>query len=140
MNTFNTDSQIAVRMRRVGDPERIHVLPRHFGRIMLLVENSVYFWAGRLSSDYRGGFWTFYEFGRGGFYMAPDSESFRVEVEGNGFEGTLSGDAFGITCCLFAFSHLSFAVDHEALGRHYALLREFACEHAEARLIAQAID
>lgn len=140
MNTLDTNSQIAVRMRRVDDPDRIRVLPRHFGRIMLLVENSVYFWAGKLSSDYRGGFWTFYEFGRGGFYMAPDSESFRVQVEGNGFEGTLSGDAFGITCCLFAFSHLSFAVDHEALGRHYLLLREFACEHAEAGRIAQAID
>lgn len=118
----------------------MNILPRHFGRIMLLVENAVYFWAGKLSQDYRGGFWDFYEFDDGGFYMAPQADRFRVAVDTNGYEGEMSADAFGITCCLFAFSHLSFQIDDDALSRHYGHLYEFALEHAESREIFGATD
>jgi hypothetical protein len=63
-----------------------------------------------------------------------------VQVEGNGFEGTLSEDAFGMVCCLFAFSYLSFQIDDETLGKHYALLYELMLDHPQAGPIAAAID
>jgi hypothetical protein len=64
------------------------------------LEPTVYGWAARLSPDYRGGYWHFYRLANGGFYLAPASDQdFRVSSP-NGFTGTLTPDAFGITCCL----------------------------------------
>lgn len=75
--------------------------------------------------------------------MAPDSaESFSFISE-NGHEGQVSTDAFGIICCLYAYSHLSFS-DNAELSKlcsgHYHSLREFALEHGEAMAISRAID
>ena len=95
-----------------------------------------------LSRDYRGGFWKFCALSNGGFYMAPDSESiFNVSCQ-NGFEGSLSGDAFGIAVCLYAYSNLSFSGDAfaEKCTEHFHLLREYMLDHAEARAILAAID
>ena len=72
--------------------------------------------------------------------MAPEGDRFPVEVEGNGYEGVMSADAFGMVCCLLAFSNLSFEVGDEILARHYHLLREFSLEHQEAPEISGAID
>lgn len=74
--------------------------------------------------------------------MFPDSgELFRVSCE-NGFEGELSAEAFGIVCCLYAYSHLSFGdgAFAETCAEHYHLLREWMLEHAETGVILQAID
>jgi hypothetical protein len=59
----------------------------------------------------------------------------------NGFEGSLSADAAGITVCLFTFSHLSFQQPSEdVFSRHFYALREFALDHKEAGSIFAAID
>ena len=108
----------------------------------LHVEPTVYAFADRLSSDYRGGYWAFYRLSNGGFYMAPDEDRmFRVTCE-NGFEGHLSAGALGITACLYAYSHLSFSdmLIADAFAQHYHWLREFALDHAEAGAIIAAID
>lgn len=127
--------------RPVPCDERPQILPRHFGRYMMSVENAIYSFMRKLCPAYNGGYWHFYELSNAGFYMAPDSENrFDVYVDGNGFDGTLSADAAGITACLFAFSHLSFAIDHDTIPRHYHWLRDFAMDHAEARYILAAID
>jgi len=82
-----------------------------------------------------------YELSNGGFYMAPNVGPVKFSVHSNGFEGTLSADAAGITVCLFAFSHLSFRLPTlEVLSRHFYALREFAMDHKEAQLIFSAID
>jgi hypothetical protein len=70
-------------------------------------------------------------------------EVFRARC-GNGYEGELSADAFGIACCLYAYSHLSFAGPDalaEECARQYHLLREWMLSgHAEARAILAATD
>jgi hypothetical protein len=82
-----------------------------------------------------------FELSNGGFYMAPNSGPYKFGVYSNGFEGTLSGDAAGITVCLFTFSHLSFQQPTEdVFSRHFYALREFAMDHKEARSIFAAID
>lgn len=63
-----------------------------------------------------------------------------VRVATNGSETEMSADAAGITACLFAFSHLSFHIEHESIAGHFHQLREFALEHPEASTIVDAID
>ena len=106
------------------------------------VEPAIFDIAGQLSADYTGGLWEFYALSNGGFYMAPKTdEPFDVRGE-NGFEGRLSACAFGITVCLYAFSHLSFGGDRlaEICAEQYHLLREHMLDHREAQSILAAID
>ena len=73
--------------------------------------------------------------------MAPAHDTpYNVSVDTNGFEGSMSADAAGITACLFALSHLSFQIQHESIAEHYHQLRDFALDHAEASAILAAID
>ena len=106
-------------------------------------EPAAYRIAGMIAPEYSGGYWDFYALSNGGFYMAPDSDqSFQVICE-NGFEGKLSGDALGITVCLYAYSHLSFSDNQELAeicANQYHWLREYMFEHNEARGILGAVD
>jgi hypothetical protein len=75
-----------------------------------------------------------------GFYMAPNSdEVFHVTCD-NMFKGDLSGDALGITACLYAYSNLSFGHGGFAqeCARHYHLLREYMMDHPEVKAILGA--
>lgn len=140
MNTSDSSLQ-AIEAHEVPDEERIHILPKHFGRHMLSVEYAIYTFMGELAAAYGGAFWKFIELSNGGFYMAPLGQAtFDIRVEGNGFEGVMSGDAAGITACLFAFSHLSFQIPDDRIANHFHQLRDFALEHAEASSILAAID
>ena len=127
----------------IPESERMAFVDKLFGlHFPMRLEPTIYDMAGRLASEYRGGYWEFYALSNGGFYMAPRSTTvFDVSSE-NGFEGTLSADALGIAACLYAFSTLSFGEDDFAqiCGRHYHLLREYMFEHAEAKSILAAID
>jgi hypothetical protein len=64
-------------------------------------------------------------------------------VHGNGYEGEVSADAFGIIVTLFVYGALAW-VGNEALrekfSNHYHQLRDFAIRHAEASAILSAID
>jgi len=126
----------------VSDAERLNFLPRHFGRHMLVVERRVYFWMSTLSSEYRGGLWTYMNLDNGGAYMAPtSSENFQLAVHSNDFVGAMSADATGITVTLFALSSLAFDNPKvEVLSTRFHQLRDFASQHAERRVIFQAID
>ena len=135
----NTESS-RIEAARVPEEERMNTLPHHFGRYHLTLEDAVYRWLGELSPDYAGGYWHFYELSSGGFYMAPESESLRIHVDGNGYEGRMGADAAGITACLFALSHLSFRFRDETFGRHFHRLLEYAAEHPEASAIFAATD
>ena len=129
----------------LDDDQRLTVPARLFGVMFTTrVEPYVFGIARQLSPDYDGGYWEFYGLGNGAFYMAPaGDEVFRVRCE-NGYEGTMSGDALGIVCCLYAYSHLSFAGPDALAGecaRQYHLLREWMLSgHAEARAILAATD
>jgi len=140
MNTASDSGPRTVTSQMVSADARLNTLPQHFGKHLIKVEDAIYGWMRELATEYRGGFWHFYELSNGGFYMAPEVEPLILHVDGNGYEGQMSADAAGITACLFALSHLSFQIADEVIGRHYHLLYEFAVDHAEAREILQAID
>ena len=127
----------------VPESDRMTIVDRLFGiAYVLKLEPAVFSIAEALSEEYTGGFWEFHDLGNGGFYLAPrfDTE-FTLSCE-NGFDGKLSPDAFGITVCLYAYSELSFAGGRlaQVFPEHYHLLREYASQHTEAKLIHRAID
>jgi hypothetical protein len=130
--------------KKVADDQRINHTANIFGvQFPLRIEPAVYRFTEMMADKYNGGYWEFYALSNGGFYMAVDTDkSFQVICE-NGFEGKLSGDALGITVCLYTYSHFSFGDNHklaETCARQYHWLREFMLEHREARSILGAID
>ncbi len=138
--TDNGSSTPRLTSRQVGDADRLRVLPRHFGCLMIRVEQAIYQWMETLCPDYNGGYWEFYDVSNGAFFMVPHrTQPWRVTCP-NQFEGELSSEAAGITACLYALSDLCFSVESSALTDHFHALRDFASEHAEAALIFQAID
>jgi hypothetical protein len=130
----------------VADDHRLTFLPSYFGpRLMMRGEALVYGWLRRLSEDYSGGFWHYYELTNGGFYMAPKlAGRLRLEVDGNGYSGEVSADAAGIVATLFALGQLAAEIqgtdEADALIDRYHFLREFVDGHAEAGSIFRAID
>ena len=137
-------TQSTITRQQVSDKQRIQHTAELFGiRFPLNIEPSVYSVAGNIASEYNGAYWGFYTLSNGGFYMAPYSDqSYQVRCE-NGYEGTLSADALGITACLYAYSHLSFSSSSafaEICANHYHWLREYMLQHPEASKILSAID
>lgn len=141
----DTNEEARITRRPLGDGERMTVPARLFGvSFTTRLEPFVFGIARTLSADYTGGYWEFYALGDGGFYMAPAGEE-RYGVRcANGFDGELSADALGVTCCLYAYSHLSFAGPDALAGecaRQYHLLRDYVlAAHAEAGAILAATD
>lgn len=134
----------AISVMALEDDQRVRHPAALFGvHFPMCLEPVIYSMADRMSPDYAGGYWAMYALSNGAFYMAPESrESMRVACP-NGYEGTMSADALGITACLYAYSHLSFGGPEafaETCARQYHLLREFMFEHAEVGAIMQAID
>ena len=102
---------------------------------------TIYNMASMLSTDYHGGYWEMYWLNNGGFMMTPRADApFHVASQ-NGYDGSLSAQAFGIVVCMFTFSHLSFTPSlSDVCAEHYHLLREYAMDHAEVRDILAATD
>ena len=139
--THEQDGARKVEAYLVLEDARIGTLPKHFGARMMTVEHMIYNFMREFVAEYKGAFWDFYELSNGGFYMAPGSDPVQFSVHTNGFEGTLSADAAGITVCLFTFSHLSFQQpSQDVFSRHFYALREFALDHKEVGSIFAAID
>ena len=128
----------------VPDRQRADFVDALFGiSFPLQLEPCIFAVASELSSDYCGAFWFFYSLSNGGFHMSPDDDvRFALRCE-NGYEGSMSADAFGVTACLYAFSRLSFVATGdiaEVYARHYHLLREYTMDHAEVAAIIAATD
>lgn len=127
----------------VPEAQRMNVADALFGlRYPLKLEPTIYQFAEQLAEAYSGGYWHFYRLSNGGFYMAPKLDADFCVTADNGYEGTMSADALGITACLYAYSNLSFSGRDfgETCADHFHWLREFAMEHAEAGAILAAID
>ena len=100
----DTQANQPVTASLVASNRRLTFLPTYFGpRLMMRGESLVYAWLRRLSEDYNGGFWNYYELSNGGFYLAPElTGRLCLEVDGNGYSGELSADAAGVVRSLGA--------------------------------------
>jgi len=132
-----------VTRKLVPEDQRMAITEKFFGlHFPMKLEPVIYGITDRMADSYSGGYWTFYTLSNGGFYMAPSiGHAFHVTCD-NMFEGDLSGDALGITACLYAYSNLSFGHGGFAreCARHYHLLREYMMDHSEVRGILGATD
>lgn len=109
----------------------------------LAIEPTIFSMASRLSKDYQGGYWNFYALSNGGFFMSPEDDCIFTVSSENGYQGSMSAEAFGMTVCLYAFSHLSFSDNGELATlccRQFHLLREYMLDHQEVGAILGAID
>jgi hypothetical protein len=114
-----------------------------FGARWLWIEGFCFDTAASLCAQYDGGLWDYIALSNSGYYMRPTSGVLLRLACANGFEGSVSADAFGAICCLYAFSHLSFSPDEEFAAlctNHYHWLRAYVLQHPEATSILAAID
>ena len=127
----------------VPEDRRMDVAEKLFGiHFPMKLEPTIYGITDRMADSYSGGYWDFYTLSNGGFFMAPSIvHAFHVACD-NQYRGDLSGDALGITACLYAYSNLSFTGGGFAreCARHYHLLREYMMDHEEVRAILGATD
>jgi len=142
--TIDNETTSTITRDLVPEQERSNFVEALFGiAFPLQLEPYVFNIAGALSGQYQGAYWNFYSLSDGGFYMAPeDDQEFNVRCE-NRFEGAMSADAFGIVCCMYAFSHLSFTANGQiakVYARSYHALREYAMDHREVSAIVAATD
>ena len=142
-NTDDTSSD-TVTSQIVPEASRMDTVDRLFGlRYVLQLEPTVFRFAESLADNYDYGYWQFHTLSNGGFYLAPRSDTvYNVSCD-NGFDGQMTGDALGLTACLYAYSHLSFGDGSEfteLCANHYHWLREYAIGHREVRSIFRAID
>jgi hypothetical protein len=109
---------------------------------MLRFEALLFDWARRLSTSYTGGYWSFFDLSNGGGYGVPHMRDplVPVSVDGNGYEGTVTQDAFGVIVSMFALNHLASLTEDDKVIDLYHALRAFVCEHDEAAAIYRAID
>ena len=137
-NTLSTETKITA--TQVPDGYRLGFLPRHFGRLVLVVEAAIYYRMGMLAPSYTGGFWAMMDLSNGGSFMYPTQSELQISAP-NGFEGTVLGEVAGIIATLYALSHLSFEYpDNEGIANGFHELRDFALEHSSAGDIMAAID
>lgn len=111
--------------------------------LYLLLEPRLYSFADILIENYRGAYWEMHEVSNGGFFMTPSlGQSVTLSCP-NGYRGTMTTEAAGLTLALYSFSHLSFHTQGQlqaSCANQYHWLRGYAMEHAEAEAIFQAID
>ncbi|MGZ2749933.1 antirestriction protein [Burkholderia stagnalis] len=125
----------------VVDERRMQFLPKHLGASYLLGENLIYTWARRLSPEYSGGHWLFFELDNGGFYAAPATDGqMLVRWHLNSYEGRMGAVAFGIVVTLYVLCHLSQDDETGRFSDAFYALRAFAAQHPDAREIFRAID
>jgi hypothetical protein len=87
-------TQIAVTRMLVPEDQRLAIMEKLFGSwFPMRLEPFVYTITERLSGDYNGGYWEFYQLSNGGFYMAPSGDRVYHLICDNQFEGDLSADA-----------------------------------------------
>jgi len=134
-------TDLAIRATLVSDPDqRMQCLPAIAGHRCVVLEHTIYDMMGRMTDDYDGGFWNYYQLSNGGFYMAPKTDkTFDFACE-NGFQREMSADTAGIVATAMAYSHLSFLKDGDCFARAYYLLSDFIFQHHEAGVIRAALD
>ncbi|MBO1859269.1 antirestriction protein [Burkholderia cenocepacia] len=104
-------------------------------------ENLIYAWARRLSPEYSGGHWLFFELDNGGFYAAPANEGeLYVCHNENSYEGHMGAEAFGIVVTLYVLCQMAYDDRTGRFTNAYHALRRFALQHPEQSEIFRAID
>lgn len=129
--------------------ERFSFLPKLFGNGAYMEgEALVYKYMSAICDEYTGAYWKYASLSNGGYVMLPEMEekSLKIQIRLNMYEGTMTPEAAGIVCCLYALSGMSFHYLERdpAISQHiaerYHQLRDYAVSHPEWAAIGAAID
>lgn len=135
------EQEVRITATLVPEDKRLAFLPGKLPNDYLRFEQTTYAVLQHQAAEYHGGEWAFYELSNGGLYMAPkDYETLELVVPGNGYKGSMLGDAAGIVASLVSLNSLCWRTPSERLNALFYQLRDFACEHVEAPAILGAID
>jgi hypothetical protein len=133
----------------VPEQSRMEFMPTLFTKQCFVVGEQILFnTARKISKDYKGGLWQFVKLSNGSGFAYPEQpDVFNVSVPGNGYEGELSAEAFGIACTMMTLSETTMfaymremTAANEALADHFHKLGDFVAKHAESSKIFRAID
>lgn len=143
------DNSIEEERTLVSVEDRLKMLPKYFGNSFYgaSFDHRIFAMMGKLTSDYKGGFWKFYELKNGGFYMSLDSDSSYELADANGGTSSMSADAASIAACIMAYNHEGWrhyeAGNEKGASLLYELceqLKAFASIHPERKQIYRIID
>lgn len=151
MTANQVDQKIVATL--VPDYNRLVFLPKYFGSYFISGEKLVFNWMSRMNTEYRGGYWNFFELSNGGFYMALKKQDERKIIMSTGHVmREVSSDAAGIVVTLFTMNYIinteygnvNCSPEQEAsiecLYEHFYQLRDYAIEHPESAAIFALID
>lgn len=141
MSTALSETKSTINAIPVQGHLRNRTLPRRFPGLFLVFEMNIYSYMDKFVKSYSGGYWEYIELSNGGFYMSLKSDkSFLVEIDSNGFEGTLTADAASLVANLFVYCQLANQHELDYLIQGFHALRDYARLHPEGHLILSAID
>lgn len=139
--TLALNNSVGITKTIVPGHKRSSVLPTRFPGLFLVYEMLVYRYKESFCQDYSGGYWDFVELSNGGFFMSLRSDLLcKLIIPTNGYEGEMTAEAASIVVNIFALSQLANEHKMDFLIDMYHALRDFACDHPEARQILCAID
>lgn len=132
----------------MGNVTMIDMQPVPFGVVLLKYLRTprrvapFFAWAERLGDEYdETSRWEGRALSNNGFYLVPNSRlAYGVSVAGNGYEGTMTAEAFGITLSLFALGQIANTTEDDRDILLYHALRDYALDHSESVEIMAAID
>lgn len=117
------------------------IVTAKLGSAALHFEMTMYNFADRFSSDYKGSMWSAYELANGGFYVAPDLDTpLKCAWADNFFEGELSPDAFGVVVTKFALWYVAASTQVERHCDMWEFVDDVIRTHPESSKIYRAID
>ena len=132
----------------MGNVTMIDMQPVPFGVVLLKYLRTprrvapFFAWAERLGDEYdETSRWEGRALSNNGFYLVPNSRlAYGLSVAGNGYEGTMTAEAFGITLSLFALGQIANTTEDDRDILLYHALRENAWEHSQSVEIMAAIE
>lgn len=122
----------------VGNSRRATLLPDYVqsSHCHLMLRN-VFDTMTKLSKDYNGGYWEYWELSNNSFFMIPKTRP-NYHVNYSGFSGILSAEATGIIASMIAFKAMARDTKNfHYLDLHHSLI-EWAKRHWEWNNIVQA--
>jgi hypothetical protein len=93
-----------------------------------------------MSPDYKGGQWKAYTNHKSVFFMVPPEGSYRIRVDGNGFDEVIGEQAAGLVVSIVAINKLLWHTYDKQHDKMFKALRRYAQNHKDSAVIMSAID
>jgi hypothetical protein len=145
-DSSDANTPVEITATKVPGNLRSAFLPKHFGkRVYGRAESLIFSWMKRISAQYTGGSWHYYELSNGSFYVAPEKPATLHLTIGNGFDEDLSADAAGLVTTSYVLSQLMAEFEHDdaldaLVEKYHGLIEFMRRHHPESEAVMRAIE